>query len=216
MARAKTSASAFRNEIRNAIALSENKNKGFRRWAKYDMPGEAKETSRQLKFISPLVDSSKSLSQPPQEYLEVLLLLTQLNDNGKWPKTSEQRKSVIEGDGDSFSLGAFPPPLAVCKGNAKHPKLLKAVFELERRICNRRGNGSSTVAINRTAKFKPHRDSGAGAGQHISLIVGLGDYWGGEVVVEGQQHDIRYKPVEFDGWSQRHWTLPFVGQRFSL
>ena len=26
----------------------------------------------------------------------------------------------------------------------------------------------------------------------------------------------RYNPLEFDGWMQRHWTLPFVGERFSL
>jgi hypothetical protein len=34
--------------------------------------------------------------------------------------------------------------------------------------------------------------------------------------VEGVAHDIRYEPLEFDGWSQRHWTLPFVGERYSL
>jgi hypothetical protein len=35
-------------------------------------------------------------------------------------------------------------------------------------------------------------------------------------VVESVAHDIRYKPLEFDGWGQRHWTLPFVGERYSL
>ena len=29
-------------------------------------------------------------------------------------------------------------------------------------------------------------------------------------------HDIRYHPLEFDGWKERHWTLPFVGERYSL
>ena len=28
-----------------------------------------------------------------------------------------------------------------------------------------------------------------------------------------QGHDIRYKGLEFDGWSERHWTLPFLGER---
>jgi hypothetical protein len=43
-------------------------------------------------------------------------------------------------------------------------------------------------------RFKPHRDSGGGAGQGVSLIVGLGDFSGGELVVEGKRpFDIRYK-----------------------
>ena len=61
-----------------------------------------------------------------------------------------------------------------------------------------------------------HVDSGAGAGQSTSLIVGLGDYTGGNLVVEGKEYDIRYRPMEFNGWKQRHWTLPFEGERFSL
>lgn len=72
------------------------------------------------------------------------------------------------------------------------------------------------VAINRRASFKPHTDAGAGLGQSTSLIVGLGDYVGGELAVEGEPIDIRYKPHSFNGWSQRHWTLPFEGERFSL
>jgi len=48
------------------------------------------------------------------------------------------------------------------------------------------------------------------------MIVGLGDYTGGELMVEGEKIDIRYKPVEFNGWKQRHYTLPFKGDRYSL
>ena len=31
-----------------------------------------------------------------------------------------------------------------------------------------------------------------------------------------QAHDVRYTPLTFDGWRERHWTLPFQGERFSL
>jgi hypothetical protein len=48
------------------------------------------------------------------------------------------------------------------------------------------------------------------------MIVGLGDYVGGELAVEGTNHDIRFRPLEFDGWKLRLWTIPFVGERFSL
>eukprot|EP00980_Cylindrotheca_fusiformis_P024595 scaffold12118_cov138-Cylindrotheca_fusiformis.AAC.12 len=85
---------------------------------------------------------------------------------------------------------------------------------------------SLCCAINCNAQFRPHVDSGRGNGQSLSMIVGLGDYCcnggggGGELVVEGVAHDIRYRPLEFDGWSSRHWTNPFKegnGQeRFTL
>jgi hypothetical protein len=48
------------------------------------------------------------------------------------------------------------------------------------------------------------------------MIVGLGDYIGGELNIEGEQLDIHYKPVEFDGWNKMHWTMPFIGDRYSL
>ena len=75
---------------------------------------------------------------------------------------------------------------------------------------------SSHCAVNCNAQFTPHVDSGRGAGQSMSMIIGLGQYHGGELLVEGQEHDIQHKPLEFDGWRLRHWTNPFEGERFSL
>jgi hypothetical protein len=66
--------------------------------------------------------------------------------------------------------------------------------------------GSSTVVFNRNAQFRPHTDSGAGAGQSCSLIVALGRFAGGELVVESTPHDIAYRPLEFDGWCVRALT----------
>ena len=127
--------------------------------------------------------------------------------------------SFKEGQGGasgSFSVGGMPgqgcePP----KGNALFPGLMKAAFELEIALCPNR-EPSSTIAINRNAQFRPHTDNGAGAGQSRSLIVGLGTYSGGELMVEGIKNDIRYKPLQFNGWTERHWTKPFLGERFSL
>lgn len=118
------------------------------------------------------------------------------------------------GASGSFSVGSFPGDMQP-KGNELFPELMKASFELERAIMPDR-EPSSTIAINRNAQFRPHTDSGAGAGQSRSLIVGLGSYSGGELVVEGEQKDIRYKAIEFNGWTQRHWTMPFQGERYSL
>jgi hypothetical protein len=127
--------------------------------------------------------------------------------------------AFAEGQGGasgSFSVGAMPGGGCIQpKGNTLFPELMKAAFELEIALCPER-EPSSMIAINRNAQFRPHTDSGAGAGQSTSLIVGLGTYVGGELLVEGEKNDIRYKALEFNGWTQRHWTMPFEGERFSL
>jgi len=128
-------------------------------------------------------------------------------------------------------IGNDPLPL----GNELFPELAEAVFDLEeaivlnspaiqqaaesneaslREASNR--VSSSHCAINCNAQFTPHVDSGRGAGQSLSMIVGLGDYVGGALGVEGVAYDIRYRPLEFDGWRLRHWTKQFQGERFSL
>jgi diketogulonate reductase-like aldo/keto reductase len=101
------------------------------------------------------------------------------------------------------------------KSNSLFPDLMKAIFELERAIMPGRPP-SACCAVNCCARFMPHKDSGAGNGQQISCIVALGDFSGGALAVEGEIKQVRYQPLEFDGWAQRHWTLPFAGERFSL
>eukprot|EP00804_Cyclotella_cryptica_P003142 CCRYP_013762-RC/>CCRYP_013762-RC protein AED:0.15 eAED:0.15 QI:123/1/1/1/1/1/5/1764/877 len=132
---------------------------------------------------------------------------------------SSSAYSFNEGQGGasgSFSVGIMPDGgCSQPKGNVLFPELVRAAFELERALRPDRPP-SSTIAINRNAQFRPHTDNGAGAGQSNSLIVGLGNYAGGELMVEGVKNDIRYNPIEFDGWKERHWTLPFKGERFSL
>jgi hypothetical protein len=126
--------------------------------------------------------------------------------------------SFKEGQGGasgSFSVGIMPDRSSQPKGNLLFPALVKAAFELEVALFPNR-EPSSTIAINRNAQFRPHTDKGAGAGQSTSLIVAMGDFVGGELVVEGERKNIRYNAIEFNGWKQRHWTLPFKGERYSL
>jgi tRNA pseudouridine(38-40) synthase len=157
------------------------------------------------------------------QYAKVLTLLREADNSGKWPQTSVGRKQVMVnsglvefgGRGGTFSVGAFPANQAQPKGNELFPELAKACFDLEKIIQPER-KPSTTIAINRHAQFKFHRDSGAGSGQTKSSIVALGDFSGGELQCEYEVEDIRYKPYEFDGWGQRHSTLPFVGERYSL
>ena len=150
--------------------------------------------------------------------------VTESLSSARWKAITNHSKgevsaySLAEGQGGasgSFSVGAMPPGVGQPKANEIFPELMKAAFELEIALCPDR-EPSSTIAVNRNAQFRPHTDSGAGAGQSTSLIVGLGHYVGGELMVEGEKKDIRYEAVTFNGWKQRHWTLPFVGERYSL
>jgi len=144
----------------------------------------------------------------------------------------------VEGEGRRGSFTIVHPNFAnqsalnVPLGNQLFPELTKAIFQLETvlalktRNCIRANEtvsgtvlsrpASSHCAVNCNAQFTPHVDSGRGAGQSLSMIVGLGDYEQGELLVEGSAYDIRYQPLEFDGWRLRHWTNPFQGERFSL
>jgi len=156
-------------------------------------------------------------SMCPAVYQECLRLLRDVHLSGRWPESSLARGKLIKpGEGGSFSVGQTAEQQKVPKGNLAFPELTRAVFDLERLISPSSRPPSAMVAINCNAQFIPHIDSGAGLGQSQSLIVGLGAYAGGELAVEGAVHDIRYKPLEFNGWKQRHWTLPFQGERFSL
>ena len=163
---------------------------------------------RQLVMMSTPNDDSQSMN------LTAARMATKINN-------SESRScaySFKEGEGGasgSFSVGIMPDRSSQPKGNTQFPQLVKAAFELEIALFPNR-EPSSTIAINRNAQFRPHKDKGAGAGQSTSLIVAMGNFVGGELMVEGDKKDIRYNPIEFNGWKQRHWTLPFKGERFSL
>jgi len=173
-------------------------------------------------YVQPSTDADAwELDPRPEAFDEVRGMLRELDRNGSWPATSRRRSELLratgrrESAGDSFTIGLFPPPLRTPHANEGLPGLLDALQRLERAIFPLRPC-STTITVNRHAEFKPHRDSGAGAGQSTSLIVGLGDYIGGALMVEGKPVDIRYKGLEFDGWREKHWTRPFRGERFSL
>lgn len=170
----------------------------------------------------------------PTEYSATLSLLRSVSKSG-WPATSLARSKVIktsdlvDDDNGKNEFGSFTvvnPILFQSNsslftlGNQVYPDVVESVFELEEFLIKHHLNetrlASSHCAINFNASFTPHVDSGTGLGQSLSMIVGLGDYSGGEIFVEGTSFPIRYKPLEFNGWKKRHWTAPYIGERFSL
>ena len=147
---------------------------------------------------------------------------TETIDSGSFTVINPKYFQKLSGSDHNFTL---PNGIKLPLGNELFPELVEAVFHLEsqlsidiateKNITNR--PQSSHCAINRNAQFTPHVDSGRGLGQSLSMIVGLGNYaYGGKLMIEGTPYDIKYQPLEFNGWKLRHWTEPFIGERFSL
>ena len=164
-------------------------------------------------------------------------IIRQPNLFGTEAKDFHQQGALSQFYGHLLQCGSFtvtnpnsfegPGPSA----NGLFPGLVKAIFELEA-YCSTDssilclGNEqeetksffspSTHCTVNRNIEYTPHFDSGRGKDQTYSMIVGLGDYTGGALVVNGDPYDIRYKPLKYDGWNQIHSTKPFSGERFSL
>jgi len=173
--------------------------------------------TRQAEFLQFEVPEVTSIEAAPEPYDGVLTALRAASSSGKWPATSAARAKLIRGCvvGHVFR----PASLTISSdgsmlGNSLFPDLAQQIFALERQL--EPGRASTRCAVNMQAAFSPHVDSGQGAGQSLSMIVGLGSYTGGELCVETVEHNVRYQPLVFDGWQERHWTLPFQGERFSL
>ena len=71
----------------------------------------------------------------------------------------------------------------------------------------------NAVQINKNFKCEPHYDN---KNVGTALVMGLGDYEGGKLVVEGTAHDIRYKPIIFNGSTNLHHVEEFTGDRYSI
>jgi hypothetical protein len=74
------------------------------------------------------------------------------------------------------------------------------------------------IQINYNWKSPPHKDR---LNYGESLIIALGDYQGGELVIEKDEdedeiHDINCKFLKFNGGKYTHYTKPWKGNRLSL
>jgi len=69
------------------------------------------------------------------------------------------------------------------------------------------------VMINKNFKCPPHKDIN-NVGN--SIIFGVGDYNGGECVIDDEPHCILYSPIIFNGAEQEHYVNEWTGDRYSV
>ena len=70
----------------------------------------------------------------------------------------------------------------------------------------------TTIQVNKNVISRPHVDKN---NVGPSYIIALGDFTGGNLVIEGVEHNIKNSPLQFDG-RLGHWITPFEGTRYSL
>ena len=71
----------------------------------------------------------------------------------------------------------------------------------------------TSITLNKNFQTSPHYDAN---NIGTSMIIGLGPYTGGELVVNELVIDIHEKVHYFDGSLLKHHTLPFEGTRYSI
>lgn len=94
--------------------------------------------------------------------------------------------------------------------NQKFPELYKLLTEFM--VNNVPDFEYTTIQVNKNVLCKPHIDKN-NVGE--SMIIGLGNYLGGNLVIEGKSYDIKNKMFYFNG-KLGHWVEPFTGDRYSL
>lgn len=142
----------------------------------------------------------------------------QLLEETRFPKC-RTRPNVSDHPNESFTLGQVNYRGQKSLGgrtrgpsryNEKFPELYHAIQEMME--CYHPHFKYTTIQVNKNVLSKPHVDKN-NVGE--SYIVALGDYTGGELVIEGKEHNIKHRFKKFDG-TKGHWVTPFKGTRYSL
>lgn len=98
--------------------------------------------------------------------------------------------------------------------NPRFPQLLKEACALMK--AHDPNFKYTSIQVNKNMQCAPHRDAG---NEGPSYIIGLGDYQGGDLVVQEtsgpKTHNVHNRFVHFDGRLVHH-VLPFKGERYTL
>ena len=149
--------------------------------------------------------------------MELELVLNEL-ENTNFP-TCRTRKNISSEGVKAFVLGDVnyrgqKKLGGLTRGPSRYNKKFEKLFNLlkELMLKNDPSFEYTTIQINKCVYCKPHVDKN---NVGPSYIIALGDFTGGELVVEREHHCIKNKFQKFDG-RNAHWITPFNGTRYSL
>lgn len=126
-----------------------------------------------------------------------------------------QRRTISDEKVRTVTLGYVKQPFSKYRGLSKfterHPELYKKLIELHDSID--RDHKFTSITINHNVRCKPHRDK---LNLGDTIIVAIGDYTGGRLVIDGLPIDINRKPKYFNGYLHEHYNEEHIGDRYSI
>ena len=141
-----------------------------------------------------------------------------LLEDTRFPKCTT-RKNVSKEPTESFALGLINyrgqkflggKVKGPSRYNEKYPELYEILCYL---IAIAKPNFKyTTIQVNKNVVSAPHVDKN---NVGPSYIIALGDFIGGELIIEGKEYNIKNRWKSFDG-TLGHWINPFIGTRYSL
>jgi hypothetical protein len=127
---------------------------------------------------------------------------------------SQRREYVTGNGGSSHYLGFLRLGVAAAH---RHPEANAAALSANGLMFGSLPNEErfawTSMAINFGTVSAPHVDKNRKGS--VSIIMGLGDYTGGDFVQGGINYDIKNKILLFDGAVEHH-SMPFEGDRISI
>ena len=105
----------------------------------------------------------------------------------------------------------FDNPIQEGNNNSKYPEVYNQLKKLIHTIDP--NFEYDCITINHNFLCKPHYDKN---NKSPSIIIGLGNYEGGELVIENCEFDIKNNALMFNGSTSRHWTNNYIGDRYSV
>jgi|TARA_R110000823_G_scaffold127639_6_gene255068 hypothetical protein len=142
------------------------------------------------------------------ESLERMLMEYPWKINKK-PKTTNMRKGQFSTNVGLTCHWAKPgkpmlPSKEMIDNNAEIYNECKMLFPEHEFDC---------IMINKNFECPPHKDVN---NTGDSIIIGFGDYVGGNLNMTGESHDIYWTPMIFNGNEKLHWVAPWKGDRYSI
>ena len=135
-----------------------------------------------------------------------------------FPKNTS-RKNISSKPSEAFALGTVNYRGQKSLGgrtrgpstfNKKFPELYSLVRKLIK-LC-KPDFEYTTIQVNKNIQSEPHVDKN---NVGPSYIIALGNFTGGDLVIEGERFNISNKWKWFNG-NLGHWVEPFEGERYSL
>tara|TARA_Y100001938_G_C7999538_1_gene383929 strand:+ start:414 stop:947 length:534 start_codon:yes stop_codon:yes gene_type:complete len=154
--------------------------------------------------------------------------LLEILDEVEFPKNSkyvftkmgDEAKSMLFGITFNRMYKTSPElkKFQLTKGSIKYPELYNRLKEIIK-IVNPDFDYNG-ITINKNCEAKPHKD---GNNMGNGIIVGVGDYTGGDLCVLDEEsktiyvNDLKYNFLEFNGGKHLHWNTPILsGTKYTI